>query len=67
MLSEYVSCIARSDERESVRRRNFGEGWGKKRWERHDRHVKIARSSAENMDVGVFSRWEVMEPRIEYA
>ena len=36
-LPEYVSCVAGSDERESVRRRNFGEESGKERWERHER------------------------------
>jgi len=41
-LSGYVSCIARSHETESVRRRNFGEGSEKERWERHERHVKMA-------------------------
>jgi len=66
-LSEYVICIAKNDEKESVKRRNFGEGTGKERWDRHERHVLIARSSAENTDVGFCSRWEVMKPGIEYA
>ena len=58
-------CDFWSDERESVRRTNFGEGSGKEWWERHERHVKIAWSSAKTMDVGFFDRWEVMEPWIE--
>jgi len=33
--------VARSDERESVRRRNFGQGSEKEQWGRHGRHVKI--------------------------
>jgi len=59
-----VFRIAKSEESESVRRRNFPSGGD---WVSRDRRANMAVNSATKTDALLRIRWAVMVPAIEYA